>query len=132
MLKSLGVEGPVYGFELNLNALPQMKAKATKTKPVLNKADLTPIRRDFAFVVSDDTAAGAIIKAAQGADKALITQVEVFDVYQGKGIEPDQKSVAIEVTLQPKGDALKDADIEAVSAKIVAAVAKATSGVLRG
>jgi phenylalanyl-tRNA synthetase beta chain len=132
VLKTLNVDGPVYGFELNLNALPQMKAKATKTKPVLNKADLTPIRRDFAFVVSEETPAGAIIKAAHGADKTLIASIDVFDVYQGKGIEPNQKSIAIEVTLQPKGDALKDADIEAISAKIVAAVAKSTGGVLRG
>ena len=132
VLKALKVEGPIYGFELNLNALPQMKAKATKTKPVLEKADLTPVRRDFAFVVSDDTAAGAIVKAAQGADKALVAAVDVFDVYQGQGIEPGQKSIAIEVTLQPRGETLKDQDIEAISQKIVAAVAKSTGGVLRG
>lgn len=131
VLKAMKVEGPVFGFELNLNALPHMKAKTTKTKPVFEKADLTPIRRDFAFVVSQDTAAAAIVKAAQGADKALVTAVDVFDVYQGQGIEPDQKSIAIEVTLQPRGETLKDQDIEAISQKITAAVAKATGGVLR-
>ena len=109
-----------------------MKAKTTKTKPVLNKADLTPIRRDFAFIVDEGTAAGDITKAATGADKALITQVDVFDVYQGQGIEPGQKSIAVEVTLQPRGENLKDQDIEAISQKIVAAVAKSTGGVLRG
>ena len=132
VLRALKVDGPIYGFELNLNALPQMKAKVTKTKPVLEKADLTPVRRDFAFVVSDDTAAGAIVKAAQGADKALVAAVDVFDVYQGQGIELGQKSIAIEVTLQPRGETLKDQDIEAISQKIVAAVAKSTGGVLRG
>ena len=132
VLKAMKVEGPVFGFELNLNALPQMKAKTTKTKPVFEKADLTPVRRDFAFVVSEDTAAAAIVKAAQGADKALVSAVDVFDVYQGQGIEPDQKSIAIEVTLQPRGETLKDQDIEAISQKITAAVAKATGGVLRG
>ena len=131
VLKAMKVDGPVFGFELNLNALPQMKAKTTKTKPVFAKADLTPVRRDFAFIVSEDTAASAIVKAAQGADKALVTAVDVFDVYQGQGIEPDQKSVAIEVTLQPRGETLKDQDIEAISQKITAAVAKATGGVLR-
>lgn len=131
VLKTLKVEGPVYAFELNLNALPLMKAKTTKTKPVLDKADLTPIRRDFAFLVSDDTAAAAITKAAQGADKALVSAVDVFDVYQGQGIEPGHKSIAIEVTLQPRGETLKDQDIEAISQKIVAAVAKSTGGVLR-
>lgn len=131
VLKTLKVEGPVYAFELNLNALPLMKAKTTKTKPVLDKADLTPIRRDFAFLVSEDTAAAAITKAAQGADKALVSAVDVFDVYQGQGIEPGHKSIAIEVTLQPRGETLKDQDIEAISQKIVAAVAKSTGGVLR-
>lgn len=132
VLKALDVEGPLFAFELNLNALPQMKAKTTKTKPVFEKADLTPIRRDFAFVVGEDTAAGDIIKAASGADKALITAVDVFDVYQGQGIEPGQKSIAVEVTLQPRGENLKDQDIEAISQKIIAAVAKSAGGVLRG
>ncbi|MCR9270452.1 MAG: phenylalanine--tRNA ligase subunit beta [Hyphomonadaceae bacterium] len=132
VLKTLKVDGPLYGFELNLNAVPQMKAKPNKTKPVLEKADLTPIRRDFAFVVDEDTAAGDIVKAAHGADKALVSAVDVFDVYQGQGIEPGSKSIAIEVTLQPRGESLKDADIEAISEKIVAAVAKSTGGVLRG
>jgi len=131
VLKALKVEGPIFAFELNLNALPQMKAKTTKTKPVFVKADLTPVRRDFAFVTAEDTPAGAIVKAAQGADKSLISAVDVFDVYQGHGIEPDQKSVAIEVTLQPRGETLKDQDIEAISQKIIAAVAKSTGAVLR-
>lgn len=132
VLKALDVEGPLFAFELNLNALPQMKAKTTKTKPVFEKADLTPIRRDFAFVVTEDTAAGDITKAANSADKSLITAVDVFDVYQGQGIEPGHKSIAVEVTLQPRGENLKDQDIEAISQKIIAAVAKSTGGVLRG
>lgn len=132
VLKALDVDGPVYAFELNLNALPQMKAKTTKTKPVLDKPDLTPIRRDFAFVVTENTPAGEVVKAASGADKALISAVDVFDVYQGQGIDPGHKSIAVEVTLQPRGETLKDADIEAISQKIIAAVAKATDGVLRG
>lgn len=132
VLKALDVDGPLFAFELNLNALPQMKAKATKTKPVLERADLTPIRRDFAFVVGEDTGVGEIIKAAQGADKKLISGVDVFDIYQGQGIDDGQKSVAIEVTLQPSGETLKDQDIDAISQKIVAAVAKSTGGVLRG
>ena len=132
VLKALDVNGPVYGFELNLNALPLMKARATKTKPVLEKADLTPIRRDFAFVVKQDVTAASLLRAAEGAAKTLITNIDVFDVYQGQGIEPGHKSIAIEVTLQPSGEALTDKTIEAISSKIVAAVAKATGGALRG
>ena len=132
VLKALDVDGPVYGFELNLNALPLMKAKATKTKPVLERADLSPIRRDFAFVVSEDTPAAAITKAAAGADKALVSAVDVFDVYQGQGIAPGHKSIAIDVTLQPRGETLTDKDIEAVAERIIVAVNKATGGTLRG
>ncbi|MEL8055912.1 MAG: phenylalanine--tRNA ligase subunit beta [Pseudomonadota bacterium] len=132
VLKQIGVEGPVYAFELNLNALPQMKAKATKTKTVLEKADLTPIRRDFAFVVSEDTGATDILKAAKGADKTFITEATVFDVYQGQGIDEGHKSIAIEVTLQPRETLLKDEDIAAISDKIIKAVTKATDATLRG
>ena len=131
VLKALGVDGPVFGFELNLNALPGMKTSTQKTKAVLKKAGLTPIRRDFAFVVEEGVDAGEIIRLAQKAEKALITGVSVFDVYQGKGIEDGHKSVAIEVTLQPREETLKDKDIEAVSDAIVANVKKGTGGTLR-
>jgi len=131
VLKSLDVDGPVFGFELNLQALPNMKTSVLKTKPVFSKADLTPIRRDFAFVVDADIPAGDIIRLAEKAHKTLISSVGVFDVYQGQGIEDGQKSVAIEVTLQPSGEALKEADITAVSDAIIAAVTKGTKGVLR-
>ncbi len=131
VLKALDVNGPVFGFELNLNALPNMKVSTRKTKTVLKKADLTPIRRDFAFLVDESVAAGELIRLAQKADKQLITDVSIFDVYQGKGIAEGQKSVAIEVTLQPRGDALKDKDIEAVSQSIIANIEKGTKGTLR-
>lgn len=131
VLKALGVDGPVFGFELNLNALPNMKISTTKTKPVLEKADLTPIRRDFAFVVSEDTPAGDLLLLAQKADKTLITHVTVFDVYQGQGIAAGHKSIAIEVTLQPRGETLKDKDIDAVSQAIIDSVQKGTGGTLR-
>ena len=77
--------------------------------------DFQPISRDFAFVVARDVAAGDIVRAAQGAERQLIVGVEVFDVYEGTGIEPDKKSVAIAVTLQPVEKTLTDAEIEAIS-----------------
>jgi len=132
ILKALDVNGPVYAFELNLNALPQMKTRSNKTRPVFNKADQTPIRRDFAFIVDQSVTAAALRKAALGVDKALITHAEVFDVYQGKGIPDGQKSIALELTLQAQGAALKDKEIEALSSRLIAAVAKSTGGVLRG
>ena len=132
VLKALDLKGPLVAFELNLDALPPPKAKPTKMKPKLNLPDFQPLTRDFAFVVGRDVAAGDIVKAAQGAERQLIVGVDVFDIYEGTGIDPDKKSVAIAVTLQPTEKTLTDVEIEAVSAKIVGEVSKKTGAVLRG
>ena len=132
ILKALDVDGPVLGFELTLDAIPEPKKKATKGRPALNASSLMPLSRDFAFLVAEATAAGDLVKAAAGADKALIADVRVFDVYQGKGVDPGLKSVAIEVLVQPRDKTLTDAEIEALSGRVVAAVEKATGGKLRG
>jgi phenylalanyl-tRNA synthetase beta chain len=132
VLKALDLKGPLVAFELNLDALPPPKAKPTKMKPKLNLPDFQPLTRDFAFVVGRGVAAGDIVKAAQGAERQLIVGVDVFDIYEGTGIDPDKKSVAIAVTLQPTEKTLTDVEIEAVSAKIVAEVSKKTGAVLRG
>jgi phenylalanyl-tRNA synthetase beta chain len=131
-LKQLRVDGPVVAIELALDALPQAKAKPTKTRPVLDKADQTPVKRDFAFVVEEKVAAGDITRAALKADPKLITAARIFDVYRGASIGDGKKSVALEVTLQPRGAAMKDEEIEAISQSIVKAVAKATGATLRG
>jgi phenylalanyl-tRNA synthetase beta chain len=132
VLKALDLKGPLVAFELNLDALPPPKAKPTKMKPKLTLPDFQPLTRDFAFVVGRDVAAGDIVKAAQGAERQLIVGVDVFDIYEGTGIDPDKKSVAIAVTLQPTEKTLTDVEIEAVSAKIVGEVSKKTGAVLRG
>jgi phenylalanyl-tRNA synthetase beta chain len=131
VLKALDVAGPVYGFEIWLDAVPEPKRKGGKTRPKLELPALMPLTRDFAFLVDKATAAGDLIRAAAGADKALIDSVTLFDVYEGIGVPDGHKSVAIEVTLQPREATLTDADIEALSAKIVAAVDKAVGGKLR-
>ena len=130
-LKQLRVDGPVIAIELALDALPAAKAKPTKTRAVLDKADQTPVRRDFAFVVEEKVAAADITRAALKADPKLITAARIFDVYRGASIGDGKKSVAIEVTLQPRGSAMKDEEIEAISQSIVKAVAKATGASLR-
>jgi phenylalanyl-tRNA synthetase beta chain len=101
-------------------------------KPRLVLPDFQPVTRDFAFVVGRDVAAGDIIRAAQGAERQLIAGVEVFDVYEGPGIDAGKKSVAVAVTLQPTEKTLTDAEIEAVSSKIVGEVSKKTGAALRG
>lgn len=132
ILKALDVDGPVLAFEITLDAIPEPKKKATKGRPALNASALMPLTRDFAFVVAETVAAGDLTRAAAGADKALISDVRVFDVYRGPGVPAEAKSVAIEVEVQPREKTLTDAEIEALSGRVVAAVEKATGGKLRG
>jgi phenylalanyl-tRNA synthetase beta chain len=132
VLKALDAQGPMYAFELNLDAIPEPKRKATKTKPALELSALMPLTRDFAFVVGADTPAGELVRPVLGADKALIADARVFDVYQGPGVPEGSKSVAVEVTVQPREKTLTDAEIEALSARIVAAAEKAVGAKLRG
>ncbi len=116
-------------FEVFLDAVAEPKRRR-KTAPVLPA--FQPLRRDFAFLVSEFTGAESVLRAAKGADRKLITNVALFDRYQGKGVPEGQVSLAIAVTIQPEQKSLTDAEIEAVCAKIVADVAKKTGGVLRG
>ena len=127
----LDIDGPVAAFELDLDALPEPRKKATKTKPALDLSALMPLTRDFAFVVDRAVTAGAILKAARGADKALIKDVTVFDVFEGSHVGEGKKSVAIEVTIQPSDRTLTEEDIDRISAGIIAAVTKTSGGVLR-
>jgi phenylalanyl-tRNA synthetase beta chain len=119
-------------FEVFLDAPPPPKAKATKARAKLVLSAFQPVERDFAFLVDATVEAEKIVRAARNADKALISGARVFDLYAGKGVPEGKKSIAIAVTLQPVERTLTDAEIEAVSAKIVAAVVKATGAVLRG
>jgi phenylalanyl-tRNA synthetase beta chain len=131
-LKALGIEGRVVAFEIWPENIPApKKKKVSKAKSALTLSDFMPVHRDFAFIVADDVQAGTILKAAQGADKQLISNVSLFDVYQGKGVEDGHKSLAIDVTLSPKDATLTDKEIEVVSEKIIASVMKA-GGRLRG
>jgi phenylalanyl-tRNA synthetase beta chain len=131
-LKTLDVAPPAVGFEIFLDALPPEKRKS-RAKAPLEAADLLPVRRDFAFVLDRSVAAGEVMRAAAGADRALIQDVSVFDVFSGGNLaEEGKKSLAIEVTLQPTVETLTDKDIDAVAQKVIAAVKKATGGEIRG
>ncbi|EWY37349.1 phenylalanyl-tRNA synthetase subunit beta [Skermanella stibiiresistens SB22] len=132
VLDQLGVKGPVVAFEVMLDAVPVPKKKSGTARPLLRLSLFQPIQRDFAFLVDAKVEAEKLVRAAKGADKQLITDVSVFDVYQGQGIEPGFKSLAIAVTIQPSGQPLTEPEIDAIGGKIVAAVTKATGGVLRG
>lgn len=133
VLAEMGVKGPAVAFTVLIANLPLPKVK-TPTKPALILSDLQAVERDFAFVVDNQTEALVALNAAAGADKALIESVRLFDQFTGGKAEMGvgKKSIAITVRLQPVDKTLTDADIEAVSAKIIDKVTKATNGTLRG
>jgi phenylalanyl-tRNA synthetase beta chain len=131
VLQALDVKGPAVAFELFLDALPAPKAKDSKARPLLRLSPFQPVERDFAFLLDATVSADQVIRAAKSADKALVSAVSVFDVYQGKGVPEGKKSLAITVRLQPTTRTLTDAEIDSVGQKIVAAVVKATGASLR-
>jgi phenylalanyl-tRNA synthetase beta chain len=131
-LEALRAEGPLVAFEVILDRIPAAKQRPTRAKPVLELSAFQPVSRDFAFIVDRTVRAGDMVRAAQGVDKKLITEVTVFDVYEGKGIDAGKKSIAIAVTMQPREKTMTDEEIDAVAAKIVAEVTNKTGGTLRG
>ncbi|ESZ61209.1 phenylalanine--tRNA ligase subunit beta [Mesorhizobium sp. C120A] len=130
-LEGLDVSGPICGFEVYIDAVPEPKAKPTKTKPKLELSAFQAVKRDFAFVVDKTVEAGALVRAALAADKKLVTGVSVFDVFEGASLGTAKKSVAIEVSIQPVEKTLTDEDFEALAKRIVDNVGKQTGGVLR-
>jgi phenylalanyl-tRNA synthetase beta chain len=130
VLRAFDIKGPAVAFETYLNRVPEPKSKG-RGRGAYNPSPFQAVERDFAFLVDSNVGADAMVRAARGADKALIEDVAVFDVYEGKGVEPGKKSVAITVRLQPTTATLTDAEIETVANKIVAQVIKASGGSLR-
>ncbi len=131
VLEQLDVRGPAVGFEIFLNNIPAQKKKGP-ARGALVLSPFMPVTRDFAFVVAANVDAELVCRTIRLVDRVLITDVRVFDVYAGKGIEPGHKSLAIAVTLQPRETTLTDAQIDEISKKIIDAVAQKTGGVLRG
>ncbi|MCG4271991.1 phenylalanine--tRNA ligase subunit beta [Acetobacter senegalensis] len=128
LLQAEGIDVPVVGFEVLMDAVPEPKRRK-KSAPSLSA--FQPVRRDFAFVVGRDVPAEALLRAVRGADRNLVAGVSLFDVYEGPHMPEGYRSIGIEVTLQPVDKSLTDAELEAVSERIVAAVTKATGAVLR-
>ncbi|TIL75468.1 MAG: phenylalanine--tRNA ligase subunit beta [Mesorhizobium sp.] len=131
-LEELDVSGPLCGFEVFIDAVPEPKAKPTRTKPRLELSAFQAVKRDFAFVVDKAVEAGTLTRAALAADRKLITNVSVFDVFEGASLGAAKKSIAIEVSIQPVEKTLTDEDFEALAKRIVENVHKQTGGVLRG
>ncbi len=131
VLAEMDVKGPAVAFTIWPAEIP-MPRNTTATRDALTLNDLQAVERDFAFVVDSGVEALTLTNAAAGADKALIQDVRVFDEFIGGALGEGKKSIAVTVRLQPVDATLTDKDIEAVSAKIIEKVTKATGGTLRG
>ncbi len=132
VLRRLDAPSPVVAFEVFFAALPRPKAQVGKARTPLRLSALQPVERDFAFVVDAGVPADAVVRAARGADKVLISDVGVFDVFVGGNLGSGKKSLAITVVLQPSDQTLTDTELDTAGGKVIAAVEKATGGKLRG
>jgi phenylalanyl-tRNA synthetase beta chain len=128
VIDALDARPPLAGFEVFLDAVPEPRAGRTK----LQLSVFQPIERDFAFVVDQELPAENLLRAARGVDRKLVTEIRLFDIYQGAGLPGGKKSLAITVVLQPQERTLTDAEIEGFSRRLIAQVEKATGGQLRG
>jgi phenylalanyl-tRNA synthetase beta chain len=130
VLDAFDAAGPVAAFEVFLDAVAL--PRSGRSRPPLRLSVFQPVERDFAFIVDRDLPAESLLRAARGVDRRLVSEVRLFDVYDGGGLPDGKKSLAIAVTLQPQEATLTDAEIEGFSERLVAAVEKATGGTLRG
>ena len=131
VLKAMDLDGEYVAFEIRIDNLPAGKAKAGKSRGALVTSNLMPLTRDFAFLAPDTLAAGDLVRAVKGADKVLIGDAQVFDVYTGTGVPEGHKSLAVEVTITPTDKTLTEPEIDAIAQKVVAAAGK-IGAVLRG
>jgi phenylalanyl-tRNA synthetase beta chain len=130
ILAAFDLKGPVAAFEAMIEAVPL--PRGARARPPLRPSVFQPVERDFAFIVDRDVPAETLLRAARGVDRKLVSDIRLFDLYEGKGLPEGKKSLAIAVTLQPQDATLTDAEIDAFSGRLVAAVEKATGGTLRG
>ncbi|HEV2097355.1 MAG TPA: phenylalanine--tRNA ligase subunit beta [Stellaceae bacterium] len=130
VIEALDAKPPLIAFEVVLDAVPE--PRAGRTKPPLQLSVFQPIERDFAFIVDRELPAEALLRAARGVDRKLVTEIHLFDIYDGAGLPPGKKSLAITVVLQPRERTLTDSEIEGFSKRLIAQVEKATGGQLRG
>ncbi|TGX54724.1 phenylalanine--tRNA ligase subunit beta [Sphingomonas gei] len=123
VLKAFDLDGEVAAVEIYLDALPAKRGTGF-VRPAYTPPALQAVTRDFAFLVPAELAAGDLVRTVKGADKAMIVDARLFDVFTGTGVPEGQKSLAVEVTLQPGEKSFTDAELKGVADKIVAAAAK--------
>jgi phenylalanyl-tRNA synthetase beta chain len=130
VLEALDARPPMAGFEVFLDAVPQ--PRAARAKPPLRLSVFQPIERDFAFIIDRALPAETLLRAARTVDRKLVSEIRLFDIYEGAGLPDGKKSLAITVVLQPQERTLTDAEIEGFSKRLIGQVEKATGGQLRG
>jgi len=123
-LKAFDIDGPVMAVEIFLDAVPAKKGGGGFARATYSPPALQALSRDYAFLVPSNLATGELVKAVRGAEKQAIVSARVFDVFAGQGVPEGKKSVAVEVVLQPGDKSFTDAEIKAISDKVVAAAAK--------
>jgi phenylalanyl-tRNA synthetase beta chain len=123
-LKAFDLSGTAVAVEIFLDAIPAKRGSG-HMREAYTPPSLQAVKRDFAFLVPVATQADALVRAVRGADKVAITGVSLFDLFTGAGVPGEHKSLAVEVTLQPGEKSFSHDELEAISAKIVAAAAKA-------
>ena len=131
VLRALDLKGPAVACEVFFERLPAPKKKPGTARSLLKASNFQAVERDFAFVVDAGVPSETLLRAVKGAERDLVTDVGLFDVYQGPHLGAGKKSLAVSVTLQPKDATLTDEQIEAVAKKIIAAVEKACGATLR-
>jgi phenylalanyl-tRNA synthetase beta chain len=131
LLEDMDVKGNIVGFEVFLQNIPAPRKKDSTAKPLLTLSPFQPLKRDFAFIVKDTTASDDVLKAAKAADKSLITDAVIFDIYTGKGVDEGFKSLALTITIQPTQATLTDEQIDNLMNAVINAVAEKTGGKLR-
>ena len=131
LLQDYDLSGPIAAFEMHIDAVPAPKSKGP-AKPLLTLSPFQPVARDFAFILDSDVRAENLLRAVRGAAKPYLTDVSVFDLYDGEKMEAGKKSLAIKVILQPQQATFSEAQITEISGAIIEAVGKHCNGQLRG
>ena len=119
------------GFEIFLDNLKLPKKTLNDQKNKFTVSDYQKSERDFAFIVSKNVNAQDLIKAISSVDKKLISNIKVFDVYEGENIPENKKSIAISVTIQSLEKTLNDNDLENINNLIIQTVENKTGAKIR-
>lgn len=131
VLKKFGIKQRVVAFEVVLNNIPLPRGNRDKAKKKLDLSPFQPVDKDLAFVMDKEVKATDVIAAARNADRTHISEVRVFDVYEGDNLPEGKKSLALAVTFQPVENTFTDKDIEVLMQKVIVEVGKKTGGELR-